>query len=172
MKLKNSASNLQLQSPIKALLRSSSSAFENLVHFMLTEPHQSGLELQQSYLTWGNTGMKSGSLKVTEQGEEPRPNTKASAPSTITLSLTVSVHSLSFLRLFNIYWVSPECQSLFSVLGNWWSIQPHPLHWGRVQLSCSNNKDWVSTYYVLGTTRALQIQRWMKQMKSLASSTS
>ena len=50
MKLKNSASNLQLQSPIKALLRSSSSAFENLVHFMLTEPHQSGLELQQSYL--------------------------------------------------------------------------------------------------------------------------
>lgn len=105
MKLKNSASNLQLQSPIKALLRSSSSAFENLVHFMLTEPHRSGLELQQSYLTRGNTGMKSGSLKVTEQGEEPRPNTKASAPSTITLSLTV-ICSLTFLPAFIQYLLS------------------------------------------------------------------
>ena len=58
MKLKNFASNLiQLQSPNKALLRSSSSAFENLVRLMLTEPHRSGLELERSFLTWENTGV-------------------------------------------------------------------------------------------------------------------
>ena len=70
MKLKNFASNLlQLQSPNKALLRSSSSAFENAVRLMLTEPHRSGLELERSYLTWGNTGV---SEKWITQGHTAR----------------------------------------------------------------------------------------------------
>ena len=56
MKLKSVASNLlPLQSPNEALLSRSSSAFENLVHLMLTEPHWSGLGQERSYLTRGNT---------------------------------------------------------------------------------------------------------------------
>ena len=50
--------------------------------------------------------LKSGSLKVTQQGEEPRPNTKASAPSIVTLSFTVFVYSLSFLPALIQYLLS------------------------------------------------------------------
>lgn len=132
---------------------------------------------------WGKKGLiwhgeiRGSAEKWISQGHTARRGATSQHQSQCSFHYNTEFHSICFLTflpaliqyLLSSSWVPVP---ILSAGKQWWSMQPHPLPWGRMQLSCSNNKDWASTYYVLGTTRALQLQRWMKQMKSLPSSTS